>query len=369
MRRAFMVWPIMIARVVSGMDLQPISSAELCGTCHRAIHEAWKKSEHAVAMESRFFQDALADTESELGSAGRRICLGCHSPLALLTDDLTLRMKVSWEGVTCDYCHSMRRVTTLGGNPTATLQLSTVKSGPLKDASSIAHGTEFSNVHISSQVCAPCHQYRNSVGFDVLTTYEEWSNSSYSGQNVQCQSCHMGSVAGNVVDPRIQRTQGSMVNLHEMPGGRSEVQLNQAIRSRLNTSREADQLEVEVELVNVSGGHYVPTGSPLRELRLEVTADAYQGQDYHEERTYHRVVGHAEGNVITREKDAFVKAAQVLSDTRLAPEETRTERFSFAVPQNVSVQVTARLSFLYSPMADGGAREHVVFRTISRFVR
>ena len=369
MYQALMIWPVLLAGAVAGMELEPVSSAEFCGACHRAIHEAWKESAHAVAMESRLFQDALEGAESELGVSGRKICLGCHAPLAQLTDDLTLRTKVSWEGVTCDYCHSMRRVMTIDGNPTAALQLSTVKSGPLKDASSIAHGTEFSDVHISSEVCAPCHQYRNSQGFDVLTTYDEWSSSSYYDKGVQCQSCHMGSVAGNVVDPRIQRTEGSTVNLHEMPGGHSFTQLNQAVRSRLTTTRQTDQLEVAVELVNVSGGHYVPTGSPLRELRLDVTADAYQGQDYQEQRSYRRVVGDSEGNEITREQDAFVRAAKVLADTRLAPNETRTEKFSFAVPQNVAVQVTARLSYYYSPMAGGEPRQHVVFRTISRFVR
>jgi hypothetical protein len=39
--------------------LKPPSSAELCGDCHRAIFDGWKKSAHATAMESRLFQDAL----------------------------------------------------------------------------------------------------------------------------------------------------------------------------------------------------------------------------------------------------------------------------------------------------------------------
>lgn len=369
MRETLMIWPVLLTGAVLGMELEPVSSAELCGSCHRAIHEAWKESAHAVAMESRLFQDAFEEAQRDFGASGGRVCLGCHAPLALLTGDLTLQTKVSWEGVTCDYCHSMRSVSTDGENPKPTLTLSSVKSGPLKDASSGAHGTVFSEVHTSSLVCAPCHQYRNVLGFDVLTTYREWWDSRYYKENVQCQSCHMGSVAGDVVDPRVKRSEDAKVNLHAMPGSHSLTQLNKAVRTRLITSRSRDRLEVSVELVNVSGGHYVPTGSPMRELKLEVHADAYQGQDYYEERTYRRTVGDSQGRELTREQDAFFKAAKVLSDTRLAPDERRMEKFSFAVAQDVPVRVTARLTYYYSPMAGGESRQRVVFRTISRFVK
>jgi len=35
------------------------ASAEACGRCHRAIHEAWKSSAHAVAVESDVFGDRV----------------------------------------------------------------------------------------------------------------------------------------------------------------------------------------------------------------------------------------------------------------------------------------------------------------------
>jgi hypothetical protein len=66
-----------------GAGLDPISSAELCGRCHRAIHEAWKSSSHARAMDSRLFQDALDAAEGDLGAAARKSCLACHAPLAV----------------------------------------------------------------------------------------------------------------------------------------------------------------------------------------------------------------------------------------------------------------------------------------------
>ena len=52
--------------------LKPPSSAEMCGDCHRAIHDGWKKSAHATAMESRLFQDALKLVEADFGVQARR---------------------------------------------------------------------------------------------------------------------------------------------------------------------------------------------------------------------------------------------------------------------------------------------------------
>ncbi|MCP5112696.1 MAG: hypothetical protein GY953_17870 [bacterium] len=364
-----MISPLLIAGVAWGGELEPISSAEVCGSCHRAIHEAWKSSAHATAMESRVFQDALELAESDFGAVARKVCLGCHAPLAARTGDLSLKTKVSWEGVTCDYCHSMRSVTMGARNPAPTLKFSLVKSGPLKAAGAVGHETVFSEVHTSSLVCAPCHEYRNPLGLDVLTTYSEWKNSRYYREDVQCQSCHMGRVAGDVVDPRVKRSGDAEVNLHEMPGGHSLKQLHKAIRMRLLTKRNGGRLEVTVMVINAGAGHHVPTGSPLRELTLEVNADAYQGQDFHEKRTYRRTVAGRDGKTLTREHVAFFRAAKVVSDTRLAPDEKRRETFSFAIPEGVSAQVTAKLMYSYSPVATAESREQVTFRNISRLVR
>lgn len=358
-----------IAGAAWSAELKPISSAELCGSCHRAIHEAWKESAHAVAMESRLFQDALELVESDFGGNARKLCLGCHAPLAAWTGDLSLEKKVSWEGVTCDYCHSMRSVSMDAENPTAVLEFSLVKSGPLKDSSSVGHETIYSEVHTSSQVCAPCHEYRNPLGLDVLTTYSEWKNSPYYEKHIQCQSCHMGRVAGNVVDPRVKSSSGAKVNLHEMPGSHSVKQLTKAIRIRLVTARKGDHVEVSVELFNVRAGHYVPTGSPMRELILDVRADAYRGQDFHEQRIYARTVADQEGKPLRSEHFVFIRGAKVLSDTRLAPDEKRTETFSFAIPPGVPVRVSATLSYYYSPMARSEGEERIVFRTITRLVK
>ena len=350
-------------------DLEPPSSAEFCGRCHRAIFDAWKSSSHAKAMESRIFQDALELAENEFGASARKTCLRCHSPVGVAVGDLNLQKKVSWEGVTCDYCHSVRQVSLTASNPKATVTYNLVKSGPLKDSNSMAHGTEFSDVHTSALICAPCHEYQNAQGLSVLTTFSEWKDSRYGKDGTQCQSCHMSRVAGDVVDPHIRRSSLAKINLHQMPGSHSLEQLTKTVALLLNTSRKNDQLQVTVQISNKGAGHYVPTGSPLRQLILEVRAKAGEGLDFREERVYRRTVADQQGKPVALEHMAFLKGAKVLTDTRLAPDEKRTESFSFPIPAGPQTRVTATLKYYYSPMARIESQKQVTFLSLSRLVR
>jgi hypothetical protein len=344
------------------------ASAEACGRCHRAIQEAWQGSAHAQAMQSRLFQDALELTENEFGRDSRRTCLGCHSPIAARVGDMRLYRKVSWEGVTCDYCHSVKEVT-LDGNPKARVEFTLVKTGPIEKANSNGHQTAYSAVHVSSTVCAPCHQYENPLGFPVLTTFGEWRKSRYSKEGKNCQSCHMHVVAGDVVDPLITNVPRAKVNLHLMPGGHSIEQLAGTVRAQLAAVREADKLRVNLDVVNARAGHYVPTGSPMRQIIVEVRADSYDGQHFKEQRVYRRVVAGQDGKEIEREPLAFMRAAKVLSDTRLAPDEKRRETFLFPIPAKTAAQVSATFWYYYSPLARTEAQKRVTFLAVQQLVK
>ena len=176
-------------------------------------------------------------------------------------------------------------------------------------------------------------------------------------------------VAGDVVDPRIKRSSLAKINLHQMPGSHSVTQLTKAITAQLSTSRKGDQLQVAVTVVNREAGHYVPTGSPLRQLILEVVADGGAGYHFREERFFRRVVADAGGTAVTKEHFAFLKGARVLSDTRLAPDEKRTETFSFPIPPGIQTQLTANLRYYYSPMARIDSQKQVNFLSMSRLLR
>jgi hypothetical protein len=319
-------------------------------------------------MESDLFQDALDVAETRFGVAARRTCLKCHAPVALEKGDLRLRQKVSWEGVTCDYCHSIRDVSFGGPNPKAAIDFSIVKSGPLKDTGSSAHGTVYSEVHTSAAICASCHDYRNSLGFPVLTTYSEWKNSRYRQEGQTCQSCHMYHTAGDVVDPRVKRT-NVPINLHEMPGSHSVNQLTKTITMQLSASRQADQVFVRVRIHNRAAGHYVPTGSPLRQLILNVRVESSGGRHFEEERVYRRTVADQRGGTLTQEHLAFMTAAKEVGDSRLAPGEQRTESFSFDIPAKTESRITAALQYFYSPFARTEVQKQITFLKISRIVQ
>jgi hypothetical protein len=351
------------------IDLEPLASAETCGRCHRAIQETWKASSHAQAMESRLFQEVLEMAEADFGAAARKVCLGCHAPMAVHGGDLALVRKVSWEGVTCEFCHSMRSVDMKGANPRAVLDFGLVKTGPLKESVSTSHATEFSPVHSSSLVCAPCHEHRNSNGFPVLTTYSEWKESPAAKEGRECQSCHMSKVAGDVVDPRVKRSSVARINLHRMPGSHSLEQLTSTVKAQMAAAREGEKLKVVVDVTNVTAGHYVPTGSPLRQLVLEVRADTYDGRHFRQERVYTRRVADQQGVEVTREHVAFLKAARVLSDTRLAPGEKRTETFFFDTPAGTAVKVKATFWYYYSPLASVESQKRITFLSLNRLVK
>ena len=360
---------LLLAARAAGAAWDTASSAEVCGRCHRSIHEAWKLSSHAAAAENRLFQDALEMAGADFGAEARGVCLSCHAPAAVRTGDLALNRKVSWEGVTCDYCHSVREVSLAGPNPKAEVVFSAVKTGPLDGVAPVGHQAAFSGVHISSAICAPCHEYRNAQGLPVLTTWSEWKNSRYAREGKQCQSCHMSRVAGNVVDPKIKRTTQAKVNLHSMPGSHSLDQLTKVLRADLSTVRDGARLKVIVDLTNQGAGHSFPTGSPLRQLVLEARADVYGGGRFKEERVYARRVADRNGAAIEREHFAFVKAAKVVSDTRLAAGEKRTETFEFPAPAGSPVQVKVTFWYYYSPLAKTESQQRITFLTLNRLVK
>ena len=369
MRRVMCAMLLFYGTTALAIDLKPPSSAELCGDCHRAIYDGWKRSAHATAMESRLFQDALKLAEADFGVQARRNCLACHAPVALLTGDLELVRKASWEGVTCDYCHSMREVTTGGGNPKAKVEFTLVKSGPSKELFSPAHGTRFSPLHTSSLACITCHEYSNAQSLPVLATYSEWKNSTYGKGGLGCQECHMYRIEGDVVDPRIKRSATLTLNLHEIPGGHSVQQLNKAIKADLSAGREGDQLRVVVKVTNRGAGHDVPTGSALRQLILDLQADSLDGHHFSEERIYRRIVADRSGVVLNREDLVFIRGARVVNDTRLAPNETKIETFSFPIPRGIQTRVKASLYYYYSPLATTEAQQKVKFLEVTRLVQ
>lgn len=157
-----------------------------------------------------------------------------------------------------------------------------------------------------------------------------------------CKECHTSGTGGNAMtDPKDPNSSVEIkiihdkINLHYMKGSHSIEQLTGAIKAQLTAVREDDKLKVTIVVTNLAAGHYIPTGSPLRQLILEVSGDTGDGKHFTEERVYGRTVADQLGKLVEREYNVFVKGAKTIADTRLAPDEKRTETFLFDVPQGI----------------------------------
>jgi len=144
-----------------------------------------------------------------------------------------LAQAVSRQGVTCDFCHTVKDVDLSKEWPPFQLDPGPVKRGPFAYSKPFAgHQAEYSALHPAKPLlCAGCHEFTNSNGLRVLATYSEWKESPYAGRGVSCQDCHMALVPGTKVKEGLEQgtTGARVVNLHRLVGGTSEGQLSRGL--------------------------------------------------------------------------------------------------------------------------------------------
>jgi len=363
---AFVVLSCTVAVAIAATD-PPTSDA--CGSCHRDIYRMWRDSAHAEACEDPFFTAVFDEVRQTQDLALQRLCLECHAPMAVVTGDLAMHHSVSREGVSCDYCHSLVEVDLTESGARPRLDVGRVKRGTIAEADSPAHDVAFSELHRTSRVCAPCHEFVASNGLAILTTYSEWAASRAAQRGETCQDCHMSLTEGRVVDPRVERDSSARVNLHEMPGGHSLQQLLKALDVKFRPQRTPDGLNVEVRLANQGAGHAVPTGMPGRRITMLVEVSTSGGKTYREERVYAKSFRGAGGRKIDHVTDYFAEGAVLDADTRIRADETRTEVFGFPVPATDNASISVKLHYEHAPLGPESERVWVTFYSERRFLR
>ncbi|HSR51357.1 MAG TPA: multiheme c-type cytochrome [Acidobacteriota bacterium] len=323
------------------------TSARVCGQCHMDIYDSWKKSLHAFSLVDPVFDTAFMQAVKESGEEARRRCLNCHAPLTMMNGDYQLVQGVTREGVSCDFCHTVTQVHLDGREEPYSVDLGPVKRGVIKKAASPAHKVAFSELHGRSEFCGGCHNYLAPSGAPIMGTYSEWRKGPYAAQGVQCQNCHMALSTGKVVFDQ-PREKGSQIHLHSLI--HDSTQLRGALEVRIvGAERKEEWLEVQVEVNNVGSGHMVPTGMPSREVVLEVEAES-AGLSRIQRRSYRKVVADESNRPLKDDYEIILRGRKILSDNRLAPRQPRLERFRFPVWNSKPVELTATLSYHYSPM-------------------
>ena len=330
----------------------PYTSAEECAKCHPSIHKYWSESTHAKAVQGPLFPVVLkrALELSKDPAITKRECVGCHSPTTLVTEDFELKQPVSRQGVTCDFCHTVKDVDLDRGWSPFLVEPGPVKRGPFAYAKPFkGHEAEYSALHRAKPLlCAGCHEFKNGNGLLVLSTYSEWKLSQYSGRGISCQDCHMALVPGSKVKEGLEQgTAGvRVVNLHRLVGGTSLGQLNRGVDLKFESvAASGTSASVRIAVSNSGAGHRIPGGLPTKSLVLVVCAvDASGAAGTTQERVYRRELRNSKGSPLHDLAEIFLNAKSEGEDTRLKPSETRTERFTVPLSQG-SRAVLARLEY------------------------
>ncbi len=321
------------------------TESQTCGACHTVIYKEWKNSLHASSISDPVFLSVFNEVEREK----KNFCLKCHAPTVRVTGDYELAQFITKEGVTCDFCHTVKSVDLSKEEPFE-FDLGFVKRGPFESDLETGHKNLYSGIHLKSEFCAGCHEVVNEKGFHVMSTYSEWKAGPYAEKGIQCQNCHMPEEFGTpIVNTEIAKTKHS-VTAHKFLGGHSQINITRAATLTQVLDKANDSLSVVVYVTNSEAGHSLPTGIPSRKVILTVKLlDTKGGVVGEKEVVYRRVLVDEEGREIPEEniKDMFLKATSLKSDNRIKPKETRREEFIFPLTKGIEKVLTVDSTLRY----------------------
>ena len=307
-------------------SLDDFTGAPVCGVCHKAIYEQWKGSMHAAAFTDPIWRAFVAMGSEETGGKIDKLCIGCHTPIGLVTGDVKNvegifsedTDLVSTYGVQCDACHVMSESnaakSAIGepGNGSFVMVPGKVKRGPYEDCDAKAHDGIWSSLHVTSKICANCHQSFNG-NVPLERTYDEWKHSVYARHGIQCQDCHMMPVEQAVEAARTLKRPVMTGIASELRGARtpyfphwffganvSMAQQNgyqdhaREIMHRLQTAATLEMemsdavvtpgqlFKVKVKVRNVAAGHNLPTSlTEIRQMWLNIRVSDTEGHIFY----------------------------------------------------------------------------------------
>lgn len=329
------------------VNVKGYTSSEVCAGCHEDIHRTWKNSLHAMSLSDPIFDAAYWEAIKLTKGAARPLCLRCHAPTTRLTKDYEQRLPITEEGVTCDFCHTIKAANPLAAGEPYTMRPGPVKWGTIRDAQSPAHKVEYSLTHTLSEICGGCHEYRAPSGALLMGTYSEWRASPYAEQGVHCQTCHMPMGEGRVVRPEVKAPERH-INLHDIQGGHSPEQIRKAARVEV---REVERTEggyrVVVTIENEGSGHMMPTGIPTRQLELVVLLRRGQVVLGEQRKVFRKVVVDDQGEELRTDAEVLVRGVAIRSDNRIPPKRIQEVSLFFPYPGPPDFMVDATLSYRY----------------------
>lgn len=317
------------------LKAEDFEEPKACGNCHERQMKGWNGSMHSMAFKDPVLQAEWALAYKATDGKSLNDCGGCHTPIGITTGtvkfDPTLgkhggftAAKAAEHGVSCDVCHSVSGSTAIHsptgspGNASLELNPGETKYGPLKDAKSGYHETQYSELHTKAEFCGNCHNIFHAENkFPIEHTYDEWKASPYAQAGIPCQDCHMVpvKVAIQVADRMVRakdvpnhglgglaakgaKKERELVHDHGFVGGNAviagalgvpgaEEHTAEAIH-RLQSAADLDMEvrrgkggvnELMVKVTNLRAGHQLPTSLTfIRRIWLDVTITDDQGR-------------------------------------------------------------------------------------------
>ncbi|GIX49062.1 MAG: hypothetical protein KatS3mg131_3273 [Candidatus Tectimicrobiota bacterium] len=282
-----------------------------CGVCHPQQYQDWQSSLHSQSMSPGVYGQLLAMEATD--PATYTLCSTCHAPLSeqlpFLEEAGTYRPNAAFDpqlqqqGLVCAACHvrSHRRF----GPPRRT------DLPPLPPEASLPHGGFVAHVAFErSEFCRSCHQFEPGDfalnGKLIENTYEEWRQSPYARQGVQCQHCHMPErrhLWRGIHDPQMVKQALTVA-----------VTLNAA------AYQPGDRLQAVITVTNSGAGHFLPTYVTPKIFVFASLLDA-RGEVL-EGSTQQAVIG----------REVTLDLSQELYDTRIPPKQSRAFTYEHPVP-------------------------------------
>jgi len=304
--------------------LEASLSPKSCGTCHPQQLKDWSTSLHSKAMGPGIYGQLVDMVETDPATA--RICWGCHTPLAEQQEKLwsstadgstwlankQFDTALQHDGLVCAACHVRQHQ--VYGPVRSTTPGITGKIDQGLPHNGFSAETAFSK----SGFCRGCHQFGPDDyalnGKLIENTYNEWKESKYPAQGVQCQSCHMPKrrhLWRGIHDPEMVK-QGITISVDVT---HQQLHLN-------------DTLTATITIANTGTGHYFPTYlTPKIFIRAKLIDAAGN-----------LLVGTEQEAIIGRE--ATLDLSQELYDTRIPPGDSIAINYQQAVSQeNLSLKV------------------------------
>lgn len=268
---------------------------EECGaSCHTDFYAQWKQMMMSKCYthewdEIEYFKLAVPHAEKEPKVSGvKEGCNGCHAPISFMVGDVpppkpNLKPRAN-ESVSCEVCHTVTGF--VGDTPYNFNFISNpgnIKYGNRGNLNSPAHETKKNEFLSKGEFCGTCHNEKSPFGAWVKATHLEWKDGPYSKEGVQCQKCHMPRTPGissAMGEYRQDIAQHLFHGAHDPGKVRGTVELR--IHPEIDEVAPGEQIKFTVVLFNQKTGHKFPTGSAEeRMLWLHVEATDAKGKIYH----------------------------------------------------------------------------------------